>query len=119
MQHLESFIDKLALSKFNENPMVKKIHTTTKLRSEYISLALLTITTLFFLITPWGHCILMSFSTYMYPAYKTFKALNSEDQEDDKRWMIYWTVYGFIFMFQSIMGDALHVISFIFFYCFN
>ncbi|KAI7864442.1 TB2/DP1, HVA22 family-domain-containing protein [Spinellus fusiger] len=34
--------------------------------------------------------------SWVYPAYASFKAIESPDTEDDKQWLTYWTVIGFV-----------------------
>ncbi|MES1920736.1 Receptor expression-enhancing protein 5 [Bonamia ostreae] len=40
-------------------------------------------------------------SACAYPAYMSFKALKTETQEDDRKWLVYWTVYGIIRITES------------------
>ncbi|KAI9319771.1 TB2/DP1, HVA22 family-domain-containing protein [Dichotomocladium elegans] len=34
--------------------------------------------------------------SWVYPAYASFKAIESPSQADDKQWLTYWTVIGFV-----------------------
>ncbi|KAG1152967.1 hypothetical protein G6F37_000491 [Rhizopus arrhizus] len=34
--------------------------------------------------------------SWIYPAYASFKAIESPSKEDDKQWLTYWTVIGFV-----------------------
>ena len=34
--------------------------------------------------------------------YKSFKALETSEDHDNKRWLIYWTVFGFVFAFRDL-----------------
>lgn len=113
-EKLDTITKKLELERFNQNKVVSKISTTIKLKPEYVTLILLTLAVLFFLATPWGHLILISFFTYIYPSYKSFRALQSEDHSDNKRWMIYWIVYGLIYSFEVMISGLLQVRSFLF-----
>jgi receptor expression-enhancing protein 5/6 len=42
-----------------------------------------------------GSFLLSGLIGFMYPAYKSFKALESNSLDDDKFWLTYWTVYSF------------------------
>ncbi|CEP17641.1 hypothetical protein [Parasitella parasitica] len=38
--------------------------------------------------------------SWVYPAYASFKAIETPDKADDKQWLTYWTVIGFIQMIE-------------------
>ena len=40
--------------------------------------------------------ILSSVAACAYPLYMSFKAINTEETADDRRWLVYWVVYGAI-----------------------
>ncbi|CAO3681535.1 hypothetical protein G6F70_001753 [Rhizopus microsporus] len=40
--------------------------------------------------------LLTNLISWIYPAYASFKAIESPDKEDDKQWLTYWTVIGFV-----------------------
>lgn len=110
-EKLDTIIKRLDLERFNQNKVVSKISNLTRLRAEYVTLILLVLGIIFFMATSWGHLILISFFTYIYPAYKSFRALQTEDHADNKRWMIYWTVYGMIYSFEVMISSILQVRS--------
>ena len=114
MQYLEQVIEKLNLKSYNDHPVIKKIATTTKAKPEYISLVFLVLKLIVLLFTPFGHTILKAFFTFLYPAYRSFRALGSERKSDDKKWLTYWTVYGMVYSFEVLFGEFIGV-SFIFF----
>lgn len=43
---------------------------------------------------------------FFYPAWQSFKAIESPDKHDDRQWLTYWVVYAF-FTFVEIFGDFL------------
>jgi len=43
---------------------------------------------------------------FIYPAYLSFKALETESKDDDKLLLTYWTVYGFMTLFDPILVFA-------------
>ena len=109
MQYLEQVIEKLQLSSYNSNPVINKISTATKARPEYISLAFLVVKLVVLFFTPFGHTLLKAFFTFFYPAYRSFGALGSENKADDKKWLIYWTVYGMVYSFEVLFGEVIGV----------
>lgn len=38
---------------------------------------------------------------FIYPTYRSYKALKSEDKEDDTQWLTYWVVYSFFIVTES------------------
>ncbi|KAK3828354.1 MAG: TB2/DP1, HVA22 family-domain-containing protein [Benniella sp.] len=52
---------------------------------------------------------------WVYPAYRSFKALETPEKEDDKQWLTYWTVYGFVAILESFTDVLLYWFPFYFF----
>lgn len=53
--------------------------------------------------------------SFIYPAYMSFKAIDSSDPSDDTQWLTYWVVYSFISIFESVCGFLTEFIPFYFF----
>ncbi|KAF8927512.1 TB2/DP1, HVA22 family-domain-containing protein [Dissophora ornata] len=51
---------------------------------------------------------------WVYPAYRSFKALETPEKEDDKQWLTYWTVYGFVSILESFTDVLLYWFPFYF-----
>lgn len=45
---------------------------------------------------------------YKYLAYASFKAIESPSKEDDKQWLTYWTVIGFVQMIEYFSDILLY-----------
>ena len=54
--------------------------------------------------------LLSSVVGFLYPAYMSFKALESKNFDDDKHWLTYWTVYSFLTLFDSLLSIVLSFI---------
>ncbi len=52
-----------------------------------------------------GLKFLLAVSTFLPPAYKSFKAIESDDKDDDTQWLTYWVVWSFLNI--SEYGDFL------------
>ncbi|KAI9469867.1 MAG: TB2/DP1, HVA22 family-domain-containing protein [Benjaminiella poitrasii] len=46
--------------------------------------------------------------SWLYPAYASFKAIESVDKADDKQWLTYWTVIGFLQMIEYFSDILLY-----------
>lgn len=44
---------------------------------------------------------------FVYPAYASFKALETKDPHDDIQWLTYWVVYAFFSIADMTIGEAL------------
>jgi len=47
---------------------------------------------------------------FAYPAYMSFKALESEGDEDDMQWLTYWVVFIFVNFFDNVVGIFFSII---------
>ncbi|KAI1321654.1 ER membrane protein DP1/Yop1 [Mortierella claussenii] len=52
---------------------------------------------------------------WVYPAYRSFKALETPSADDDKQWLTYWTTYGFVSILESFTDILLYWFPFYFF----
>merc|ERR1712216_834304 len=41
------------------------------------------------------------FLGFLYPAYASYKAIESEATDDDTQWLTYWVVYSMLMIFES------------------
>ena len=110
MNYLSQVEEKLQISKFNTVPFIQTLATKSKQRPEHISLAILAVLALFFLVTGLGHKILFILVSFLYPAYKSFVALETEDRQDDNKWLVYWVTFGFVFAFKNLLNCVLCLI---------
>jgi hypothetical protein len=53
-------------------------------------------------------------AVFLYPAYITFKALTTVEDTDDKRWLKYWTLVGFLTMFEYYLEFLVMFLPFYF-----
>ena len=103
MEYIDRLSNQLELSKHNDQRVVAFLSSKTRLRPEHVSLTLLTFLTLFIILTPWGNKVLMILLTFLYPSYKSFTALESAEESDDKKWLTYWVVFGVFTAFKDVL----------------
>lgn len=72
------------------------------MKGEYIVLIFGLLLVLFTTFTAIGRGIVLSLIFFFYPAYKSFEALKTEHYSDDKKWLTYWVVFGFMFAFDGV-----------------
>lgn len=69
---------------------------------------------LFFLIFAFGGVALTNLVGFVYPAYRSFKAVETPDSKDDKQWLTYWVVYGLLNIAERILSGFLAWVPFYF-----
>ena len=112
MDYLDHLCDQFGLDDIGRSSsFIMMIADKTKQRPRYIVAAgiLLCFALLF---VPAVRNIISAFGIYIYPAYKSYKALESEDDRDDARWLTYWVVFGFLHCFEEILSTVFFFIPF-------
>lgn len=59
---------------------------------------------LFLVITGIASNFITALMGFAYPAYMSFKALESEGEEDDMQWLTYWVVFIFVNFLDNVFG---------------
>lgn len=49
---------------------------------------------------------------FIYPAYASFKAIESHDKDDDTQWLTYWVVYAFFCIMEAFSDTILSWLPF-------
>jgi len=52
---------------------------------------------------------------FVYPTYRSIKAIESKGKSDDKQWLLYWIVYSFMVVAEELLGVVLERIPFYYF----
>ena len=113
MQEVERYCRQFGLEEFAEKqPVFQKLGAALKVRPG-VALAGFILLSTILLFVPFVNAFVMGVFTFVLPAYNSFKALQSEDDKDDKRWLTYWIVFGFFHCFDSLIGAVLFFVPFI------
>ncbi|KAJ3055236.1 hypothetical protein HK097_011119 [Rhizophlyctis rosea] len=92
-------------------PVAVEFERRTQVPKTYIAsgLGLIFFVLVFFNI--WG-ALLVNLLGFLYPAYRSFKAIESSHKEDDTQWLTYWTVFGFLNTIEFFSDTLLHWVPF-------
>merc|ERR1712230_243194 len=103
VERIEAFIDKIeALQTLEDKTQVKKL---------YIAAALAVVTVVFILFG-FGAGLLCNFVGFVYPAFASFKALDSKNEGEERNWLIYWVVYSCFCLVEGFLEYVLFWVSF-------
>merc|ERR1739838_130118 len=95
--------------KLTQVPKVNEIAQKIGTRPVYIPVILIVLAMVFCNLFD---VVLVALVSTVYPAYLSFKAVRSKTGEDDKQWLTYWCVYGFVNCFDVVLGDLLRMMPF-------
>lgn len=56
--------------------------------------------------------ILTAIVGMLYPAYMSFKAIETNEEDDDKQWLIYWVVFSFLHISDGVLSMILKFFPF-------
>lgn len=87
------------------------LQETVKVPKEFLALGggLLFIVLVFFGVGAGSLCGIVGF---VYPAFKSFEAIESKSRGDDTQWLIYWIVYAFFSIIEVFVDFLLYWIPF-------
>lgn len=112
MEHLDNICTKLNLHELEKVQALKDLHLKTGVKPAYFGLGAIAIAA-FFALLGYGGTWLSFLVGFLYPAYMSFKAIESkEDSDDDKQWLTYWVVFGFMHVFDWLIDVVISIIPF-------
>eukprot|EP00743_Colponemidia_sp_Colp-15_P000805 GILK01000888.1.p1 GENE.GILK01000888.1~~GILK01000888.1.p1 ORF type:complete len:207 (-),score=45.42 GILK01000888.1:242-862(-) len=94
-----------ARQQLNRNEGLKKIGDAIGVEPSYIAGAAAAIV-LLFVFFGIGGGLICNLIGFLYPAYASFKAIETVQQDDDKQWLTYWVVYA-AFNLVEFFSDTL------------
>ncbi|CAM9498441.1 unnamed protein product [Phaeothamnion confervicola] len=93
MERVHSLLEK-AKKELEKYPTFQKLEDSTGAPKEYLALGGVAVLVIF-LFAGVGAGLICNLVGFIYPAYMSFKAIESTDSADDTQWLTYWVVYAF------------------------
>jgi receptor expression-enhancing protein 5/6 len=110
MEYINNYFDTLSKS-FDEIPSLKCVADRLNIKTGHIAFGSVAFVFLF-VIFGIGKVFLTNLLGIVYPAYMSFKAIESQDTDDDKQWLTYWVVYGNFTVVDSVAEVLLSWVPF-------
>ncbi|XP_038129907.1 receptor expression-enhancing protein 5 isoform X2 [Cyprinodon tularosa] len=114
MSHLKERFVTLLHEKNFVTDQLAVLEEKTGVKREYMTLGILAFITLY-LLFGYGASLLCNLIGFIYPAYFSIKAIESNVKDDDTQWLTYWVVYG-LFSIVEAFSD-IFLSWFPFYYC--
>lgn len=107
MEIIDSISNRMGLNELEKIKPLKDISDKIGVKAGHLGLGVVTVLALL-VIFEYG-ATFISFSVgFLYPAYMSFKAVETKGNKDDDRlWLTYWVVFGFVHVFDDFLGRIL------------
>jgi receptor expression-enhancing protein 5/6 len=110
MEYVNHYVDQLS-KHFDEIPRFKGLADSFNVRTGHIALGLIAFT-FFCVLIGQGANFFVNLLGVVYPAYMSFKALESEGHADDKQWLCYWVAFGAFTTIDTVTDSLLFWVPF-------
>jgi len=100
---IEQFLDKIEL--------MQQLQEKTGIKKLYIA-GTIALFVVVFILFGFGAGLLCNFVGFVYPAYASFKSLETPDSKDDRLWLTYWVVYSCFCLIEGFLEYVLFWVPF-------
>jgi len=108
-QYYNSQVDKELL----KYPQIVKLEQQIGIPKTYLAASVIGIVFVLIFFNVWGS-LFSNIIGWLYPAYASFKAIESAKKTDDTQWLTYWTVFGFFNIVEFFSNIVLYWVPFYF-----
>ena len=99
-KQFDEYMDKLD-NALNDVPYMNMISEKIHMRKCYLAL-IVVLNFVFVLVFSLGCKILGNLIVFVYPVYASFKAIKSNNKDDDTQWLTYWVIYAMVSVIESV-----------------
>merc|ERR1712188_89653 len=103
VEKIEAFLDKIEI--------MQTLQDKTGVKKLYIA-AGISLFIVIFILFGFGAGLLCNFVGFVYPAYASFKSLESQNTNDDRLWLTYWVVYSCFSLIEGFLEYVLFWVPF-------
>ena len=107
MTVLDSVWSQFGLAELEEIKVIKKISQATKLPAKQVIVVIAVLSLTLMIVSSYVRTMVDALTTFVYPAYKSFKALERNDTNKESKWLDYWIIFAFFQFFDNILVGAL------------
>lgn len=111
MEKVDDILHKLGFQEFEKLKALKNLSEKTGVKVSYM-VSVVSLILLIFVLLEWGSFLITSLVGFLYPAFMSFKAVESTESNDDTQWLTYWVVYSFLTVFNDLIFYCLGFIPF-------
>mmetsp|Transcript_21547 Transcript_21547/g.28281 ORF Transcript_21547/g.28281 Transcript_21547/m.28281 type:complete len:164 (-) Transcript_21547:405-896(-) len=97
--------------KLKDYPLLQKLEDDTGIKKAYIVLGASAVL-LLILFFGFGAGLICNLVGFIYPAYCSFKAIESKMKDEETQWLIYWVVYAIFTLLENFVDLVLYWLPF-------
>jgi receptor expression-enhancing protein 5/6 len=110
LNSLKPYLDQLD-NELSKIELLRLLEAKSKVPKTYIVIGTFSVTFLF-LFMNWAASFLSFLIGFVYPAYASFLAIESEDKDDDRQWLTYWVVFSFFTVLEFFADHIMFIFPF-------
>lgn len=106
MESLHAYENQLD-KELSKIPQLRQLETASGVKKTHMAAGVAATAALFIFFNIAGQLI-TNVIGFAYPAYQSFKAIESSHKEDDTQWLTYWTVFGVFSILETVVDAIIY-----------